>query len=291
MTNKLPEAWLREMCWAFGMCGEKQRNKNKKNKKNQHKLQWAINRNMQRFWGGRSCSTPLPLDGWNLFRVLALLLRCTRASLGVSLVMFNTRDCHTNSLLPSSHLGRMWSLSGGVKASDTFLLSGEAQSCSMFQVKVFESQAVSFNRVIYKPPAEKCLSKCLRVSVCVCVCVVKYSGLKSAARWEGGGVPHVKFKSHPLQKGNEKISSKGCSAFMSHQLQLPSKKWHLKGHLGSSSWKAFSMNISSMLYQVLTKPPVSNLISASRVQFGRARGFGFQREPLVVFKSVQNNNK
>lgn len=61
MTDKLPEAWFRKMCWVFGMWGRGDK------QNNQHKLQWTINRNMQRLWGGRSCSTPLPLDSWTTF--------------------------------------------------------------------------------------------------------------------------------------------------------------------------------------------------------------------------------
>lgn len=123
MTDKLPEAWLKEMCWAFGMCG-------KKNK--QKKLQWAINRNMQRFSGGRSCSPPSPLDGWVFFHVFPLShpppvqRRCSPGPQGFSLVVgkafndINERDCHTNSLFSLSHLGYMWSLSKVVLQLNVF---------------------------------------------------------------------------------------------------------------------------------------------------------------------------
>ena len=122
-TNSQRLDW--ERCVERLACVEKNTNK-----KNQHKLQWAINRNMQRFvWGGRSCSTPLPLDGWKSSSRPTLLLCNTRALwdpresvwwLVRLSETFNERDSHTNSLFPFSHLGYMWSLSKVVPQHNVF---------------------------------------------------------------------------------------------------------------------------------------------------------------------------
>ncbi len=82
---------------------------------------------MQRFWGagGGGQKLQYPPSPWmaeSLFHVLFPTLRlCNTGApwdpresvwwLVRPLMMFNERDCHTNSLFPFGHLGYMWLLS------------------------------------------------------------------------------------------------------------------------------------------------------------------------------------